>query len=50
VNLTVADHLATIRLDRAPMNAVNTQMQVELRPPPTSAESAFTQRLQAVDQ
>ena len=30
VNVTVADHLATIRLDRPPMNAVNTRMQVEL--------------------
>jgi enoyl-CoA hydratase/carnithine racemase len=30
VNVTVSDHLATIRLDRPPMNAVNTRMQVEL--------------------
>lgn len=30
VNVTVADHLATIRLDRPPINAVNTRMQVEL--------------------
>jgi enoyl-CoA hydratase/carnithine racemase len=30
VNVTAADHLATIRLDRPPMNAVNTRMQVEL--------------------
>jgi enoyl-CoA hydratase/carnithine racemase len=30
VNVTVADHLATIRLDRPPMNAVNTRMQAEL--------------------
>ena len=30
MNVTVADHLATIRLDRPPMNAVNTRMQVEL--------------------
>ena len=31
VNVTVADGLATIRLDRPPMNAINTQMQAELQ-------------------
>jgi enoyl-CoA hydratase/carnithine racemase len=30
VNVTAADGLATIRIDRPPMNAVNTRMQVEL--------------------